>query len=702
MTSPLRLIRSFVLSCSFTAFLVGPVLAQNPAPKPKPAPPAVVDHLGIKLIPQPGVAIPPADRSELEAGVAGLGAQIEALRTDLAGKPEMLALLPDVMIFHKSVDWALRYNEFFNVKQVATAKQQLEIGKQRAKELHDGTPSWITATGLVPRGYLSKIDGSVQPYGMVIPEDWKPDETTPRRLDFWCHGRGETLSELDFLNQRLTSKGEFTPAGALTLHLYGRYCNANKFAGEIDLFEALAHARQHYPIDPDRLVVRGFSMGGAAVWQFGAHFSSMWAAVQPGAGFAETREFNKVYAEGKVPPTIWEEVLYRWYDATDSVVNLENTTTVAYSGEIDGQKQAADIMIRYARKEARHANPPAAEPNKVNPGDGSPKANEAKVTGTAPELAFYHVIGLKTPHKILPEAKPEVESLISEALAKHEPHPKRVRFVTYSLVYPEMAWVKVEGLRKQWERAEITAEVQGDKIVATTKNLTTVRFTPATPVKTVVLDGQSLPTRKELVFHQVDGQWTAGAATQGGLVKRPTLCGPVDHAFMSSFIFVRPTGAPLHQKTGDWAKSELEHAVGFWRKVFRGVAPVKDDSALTEADIANANLVLWGDPSSNTVLARILKKLPLSWDTAKLVFAGKEYDSASTMPILIFPNPLNPDKYVVLNSGPTFREDALLNNSQQIPKLPDWSFIDVNTAPDGKWPGKVLEAGFFDEAWKVK
>ena len=81
---------------------------------------------------------------------------------------------------------------------------------------------------------------------------------------------------------------------------------------------------------------------------------------------------------------------------------------------------------------------------------------------------------------------------------------------------------------------------------------------------------------------------------------------------MSSFIFVRPTGAPLHQKTGAWAKSELEHAVGFWRKVFRGVAPVKDDSALTEADIANANLVLWGDPSSNTVLARILKKLPLS------------------------------------------------------------------------------------------
>jgi hypothetical protein len=704
MTPTLRFHRHFAFWFSLPALLVGFSQGQTPAPapKPKPAPPAIVDHLGIKLIPQPGVEIPAADRTELEAGVTALGSEIETLRADLSGKPELLALLPDVMIFHKSVDWALRYNEFFNVKQVANAKQQLELGKQRAKELREGKPSWLTATGLVPRGYLSKIDGSVQPYGMVIPEDWKSGETTPRRLDFWCHGRGETLSELDFLNQRLTNKGEFTPAGAFTLHLYGRYCNANKFAGEIDLFEAFAHARQHYPIDPDKLVIRGFSMGGAAVWQFGAHFSHMWAAVQPGAGFAETREFNKVYADGKVPPTAWEEILYRWYDATDSVVNLENTTTIAYSGEIDGQKQAADIMIRYARKENGNANPPAAELNKVNPGDGSPKASEAKVAGTAPELAFYHVIGPQTPHKILPEAKPEVESLISEALAKRDPHPKRVRFVTYSLVYPEMAWVRVEGMKKQWERAEITAEVQGDKIVATTKNLSAVSFSPAAAVKAVVLDGQSLPGSDDLVFHQANNQWIAGAPTQEGLVKRPTLSGPVDHAFMSSFLFVRPTGAPLHEKTGTWAKGEFDHAVGFWRKVFRGEAPVKDDSALTDADIADSNLILWGDPSSNAVLAKILAKLPLTWDAAKLVFAGKDYDSAGTMPVLIFPNPLNPEKYVVLNTGPTFREDALLNNSQQIPKLPDWSIIDVNTTPDGKWPGKVLAAGFFDEAWGVK
>ena len=52
------------------------------------------------------------------------------------------------------------------------------------------------------------------------------------------------------------------------LHPYGRYCNANKFAGEVDTLRGLEHVKKHYPIDEDRIVARGFSMGGAACWQF--------------------------------------------------------------------------------------------------------------------------------------------------------------------------------------------------------------------------------------------------------------------------------------------------------------------------------------------------------------------------------------------------------------------------------------------------
>jgi hypothetical protein len=68
---------------------------------------------------------------------------------------------------------------------------------------------------------------------------------------------------------------------------------------------------------------------------------------------------------------------------------------------------------------------------------------------------------------------------------------------------------------------------------------------------------------------------------------------------------------------------------------------------------------------------------------------------------MIYPNPLNPNKYVVLNSGATFREYDDLNNARQIPKLPDFAVIDTTTAPDDRYPGKVAAAGFFGERWEM-
>ena len=54
---------------------------------------------------------------------------------------------PDVQIYHKAVDWALRYEEFVDPKHFAIAKAQLNLGRQRAKELREGKPSWNMANG---------------------------------------------------------------------------------------------------------------------------------------------------------------------------------------------------------------------------------------------------------------------------------------------------------------------------------------------------------------------------------------------------------------------------------------------------------------------------------------------------------------------------------------------------------------------------
>lgn len=656
----------------------------------------------VRPVPPPGTKLNDADRTELQKATDALGQEIDNLRQALQTKPSLRELLPDVQIFHNAVRYALAHNEFYDPKEIPIARGLLRQGQERAQQLRAGRPAWTTATGLVVRGYVSKIDGSVQPYGLVVPASYRPDVPHRFRLDCWFHGRGEKLTELSFLDQRQKSPGEFTPPHAFVLHLYGRYCNANKFAGEIDTLEALAHVGKHYPTDDNRLVARGFSMGGAACWQFAVHYPSLWAAAAPGAGFSETPDFLKVFQKESLQPSDYEKTLWHLYDCTDYALNLFNLPTVAYSGEIDSQKQAADMMAAAMKKEG---------------------------------LDLVHIIGPKTGHRYHPQAKEEINRRIDAVVARgRNPVPETVRFTTWTLRYNECFWLMIDGLEQHWQRARVDATLLSpssgrvaDVAVETTNvSALTLSFAPGTcPFDAIrrpritfsgpglgskggeprpILDGPPVPSDRSWTAHfrKVDGRWQLVASTDDGtLRKRPGLQGPIDDAFMDSFLMVRPTGQPLNLKVGDWARKEMVHAVDHWRKQFRGEARIKDDTALTEADIADHNLVLWGDPSSNHVLAKIAARLPVRWDAQGIQLGSRRYDTAHHVPVLVYPNPLNPKRYVVLNSGFTFREYDYLNNARQVPKLPDYAVIDVSVPPTSRLPGRVAAAGFFDEQWKL-
>ena len=61
--------------------------------------------------------------------------------------------------------------------------------------LKNGEYPWTRQQGLVVRGYVSKIDGSVQPIGLVVPESYRPGGNYKFRLDVWLHGRNEKLTD---------------------------------------------------------------------------------------------------------------------------------------------------------------------------------------------------------------------------------------------------------------------------------------------------------------------------------------------------------------------------------------------------------------------------------------------------------------------------------------------------------------------------
>ncbi|WP_425616919.1 alpha/beta hydrolase-fold protein [Anatilimnocola sp. NA78] len=648
----------------------------------------------VRRIPKLGVEVPAEKRAELEAGLKELRGKIDDLRK--RNNPKINELLPDLEIFHKAVNDALVYQEFFDPKDVDFAPKLITAGLERASALAKGEAPWTTEKGLVVRGFVSKLDGSVQPYGLVVPDSFNGTGNR-HRCDIWLHGRGETLSELNFLRDRMTNIGTMSPRDVIVLHPYGRYSNAFKFAGEVDVFESLASVQKRYPIDADRIAMRGFSMGGAGAWHLAVHHPDRWFAANPGAGFSETPDFLRVFQKQDLKPLWWEKTLWQWYDCPAWVNNLRGLPTVAYSGELDSQKQAADIM-------------------------------EAAMQAAGMQLR--HVIAPETKHAYSPDAKEEVDRRLAalEQFAGNEGNTT-VSFTTLTLRYPKHTFVTIDELEEHWKPGTIEIDIGGE-VRFSAKGITAFTVDslpgyyvdqeglevivneglPGAPADDLNSEEYSLGTVPalsdrsiKLSAHKIGDRWHLGPRTNEiGLRKKHGLTGPIDDAFMDSFLFVAPTGKAWNELPAQWSTSELTRAKEHWRRHFRGVPRVKNDSQMTPDDLARHNLVLWGDPGSNAVLAQIAAKLPIKWTAEQVQVGGASFPANQHAVVAIYPNPLNPKKYVVLNSSFTFREFAYLNNARQVPMLPDWAVVDLSTPPNSVWPGKIVAADFFDERWQLK
>ncbi|MCA9213000.1 MAG: prolyl oligopeptidase family serine peptidase [Planctomycetales bacterium] len=397
------------LTASFFSSVRGDGRSDNNVDSVRPVPPI------------PEIELSRDDRNLLAEGYRSLYQKIAELSKD----ESLNNWIPDVEIFARAIRDAVEHNELFSKRDIENAKEVLGEGFRRVTALEKHAPYWASQTGLVVRGFRSNIDKTVQPYGLVIPDNYSVRGTDSVRLDIWLHGRGERSSESVFIAERMQQVGRFAPADTIVLHPYGRYSNAFKFAGETDILEALDHAKQNYRVDDDRIAMRGFSMGGAGCWQMAVHFPDMFFAANPGAGFSETPEFLKFFQKETLTPTWFEKKLWQMYDCPGYAINLGQLPTIAYSGELDIQKQAADVMETALDKEQIH---------------------------------LTHIIGAQTQHSIDDASKVIIERKLSQ-LARNGRNrvPQEVHFATYTLKYNRCNWITITRMREHWKQARIDA-----------------------------------------------------------------------------------------------------------------------------------------------------------------------------------------------------------------------------------------------------
>ncbi|HIA02371.1 MAG TPA: hypothetical protein EYN66_10745 [Myxococcales bacterium] len=131
--------------------------------------------------------------------------------------------------------------------------------------------------------------------------------------------------------------------------------------------------------------------------------------------------------------------------------------------------------------------------------------------------------------------------------------------------------------------------------------------------------------------------------------------------------------------------------------------PVVPDTAIEYQQLMNKHLVLFGNPKSNKVLAALADQLPVKWEDNALVMGGRRFEGSSINMSFIYPNPLAPHRYILVQAGVTGRGTWL---SAWLPRwLPDFVVYDngVSVQRGGRLMDKrkPLWAGYFDRSWRL-
>jgi len=596
---------------------------------------------------------------------------------------------PDVLIYAKSVEWILRHQEYYVADIGKQILSVIDRGIERSQIAASGKPVWLETAGKsVVRAYRSKVDGSLQPYAVWYPVDYL-DKPKPRRIDIALHGRDSSLTEVKFINS-FASKNTPKDRDYIQIEIFGRGNNAYRWAGEEDVFEVLADfisieeaTGRHNFFDARRVVLKGFSMGGAGTWHLGLRHPDRFVALQPGAGFTTTHGYI-----GNLPKTLPspQEEMLTIYDASNYAGNVANVPVVAYSGEIDKQRQAA-VNIE----------------------------NQLVKLGLSNRMT--HVVAPGLDHKFPPEWQKNVEALIVDfagAGKSRPPMPETVNFTTFTLKNAKCDWIQIEGMQNHYLAASVQGEWKNKRVNVKTKNvrrLTLHNFEPnffGFPTE-VQIDGSSLTTEiaqdkpsRSRTFVRSENAWKLETKAVG-LEKIPGLQGPIDDAFTHPFICIVGAGKALNPKMHEAALAQLERFRGEWDKNFRGKLTVLKDTEVTLDTVKGKSLILFGDPGSNRILAKLLPDLQFDWTSDKIAISGKIHDAKTHLPMLARPLPGAKEKlYVVLNSGHTFHQaDFNGTNALLYPRLGDFAVVRPNPTEKEKAAFEVIENGLYDEFWKV-
>lgn len=422
---------------------------------------------------------------------------------------------------------------------------------------------------------------------------------------------------------------------------YGRGSVWYEGIGEQDVFECLEMAKGLFSIDEDRIYLCGFSMGGLGTFSLGLKHPDVWAACVPVCG------------------------------RCDNLDMIDNARYLPFWVNAGGM----DMVV--------------------------PPEHSRAAYDRAGKLGFSH--WKYTEHKDMGhdfyiDWRNVEQWLLTKRRTKN---PKRVSFRTKDIRINRAYWLEVTEIVRYGRLARIDAQINDQRINIETENIADYTIRLNDTLVDVTREIQIIENDVKLFNGRLseDGCFVKTPQDKDAMVKRPGLSGPLWDIYSNPCLLIYGTNSgdrPLIKASKKCAEAFCSPP---WmsRMNFR-VVPDKETS---KKDLAQNNVVLFGNAETNTVLAGIEDELPIRMEKSTAVVRNMKYSGDNIGYVLIYPNPLNQKKYIAVFSGNSVGAidcfDSIWPRFNSVPRVADFGVFEINPV-DGsvKWHTKGVFAANWD------
>ena len=542
---------------------------------------------------------------------------------------------------------------------------------------------------LCNRGYRSALSTITQGYAIYIPPTYDPSRSYP--LMVALHG-GSSNGNL-FLGVVLGNNMDWERYGQFLWNEFRPLWSPDwivvapdgfgqvmwRWMGEQDVLDVIADVKRHYNVDHDRVVLGGLSNGGVGAYSIGTRHASEFSVVQAMAAAPSWIQYTRMAMRPE------ERIALVRVSALDLIENSLNTDFRYYHGRQDEGPMRPAFVEELTRR-VRELQLPARG-------------------------AFFDL-----GHDILYAVHRHGRVYDQLAEVRRNRRPSEVRVVTGDYRANRQHWVTVTRIDRYPALARVRAVVdQGGAALAVETDNTVgiaieLRDAPlTTDISRITIDGTVIyDGPRAHLGHVVNAVksaagWHLGFPDErpGTLVKHPGLGGPLTDAYFGSMIHVYGTQNADHTDALRSAAEQGSRGWPLWLWNFR--QPVVADTDVTSEMMRSATVVLYGSDGDNSVLERIESQLPIRIERDAVVVGEQRFAGRDVGVRFIYPNPLAPDSYVMVQGA--VQPSGVVAGRNLPDFLPDYLVYDGRTTRNRArlvtGPNRALAMGYFDRHWQL-